>query len=211
MEDYPMKRLVVLSSLLLLGSPAAFAQAPAAPAATPMAAAQAANAALPLPLRRHDANMTVTTTAFADGGVLGPAYLMTAGPDAPSPNLTWSAPPEGTKSFALIMHDLDVVANLTDGTHWLVFNIPGTSRGLPEGVPKIARLPDGSVQPLVNRRINGFFPPGAPPAFYHHYVIEVYALDTMLPLDEKASREDMIKAIDGHILDRGILTVRAHR
>jgi len=204
-----MKNIAALSGLLLLTGATAFAQAPAAPAA--MTPAQAANAALPLPLRRHDAGMTVTTTTFADGGVLGAANLMTAGADAPSPNLTWSAPPEGTKSFALIMHDLDVVANLTDGTHWLVFNIPSTARGLPAGLPKIARLPDGSVQPLVNRRINGYFPPGAPPAFYHHYVIEVYALDTMLPLDEKASREDMIKAIDGHILDRGILTVRAHR
>jgi len=205
-----MTRLVTLTGLFCLAATTAFAQAPAAPAA-PMTPAQAANAALPLPLRRHDSNMTVTSTTFEDGGVLGAANIMTAGPEAPSPSLAWSAPPAGTKSFALIMHDLDVVANLADGTHWLVFNIPAAARGLPAGLPKIARLPDGSVQPLVNRRINGYFPPGAPPAFYHHYVIEVYALDTMLPLDEKASREDMVKAIDGHILDRGILTVRSHR
>src|ERR1700690_2905094 len=79
---------------------------------------------------------TLTTTAFDDGGVI-PAKYTHAVQNPVSPALEWRNVPEGTVSFALIVHDLDVSVQKTnaDATHWLAFNIPGTLRGLPEGVP----------------------------------------------------------------------------
>ena len=110
------------------------------------------------------------------------------------------------------MHDLDVVVGkgTSDNLHWLAFNIPGTATSLPQGVPTTAMLPDGTVQPL-NRTAHGFQGPGAPPGIYHHYVIELWALDAKLTLTDTASRDDVMTAMDGHVLDKGVLVGRFHR
>src|SRR5580704_10667705 len=80
--------------------------------------------------------MRLTTTAFPDGTMI-PARFTQEG-DQTSPALTWTNVPPGTQSFVLHMHDPDVARNKTsdDQLHWIVWNIPGTATGLPEGVPQ---------------------------------------------------------------------------
>src|ERR1700753_1245419 len=92
--------------------------------------------------------MRLTSTAFADGGIIPLKYTQ-ASPDVPvSPEFTWNTVPEGTQSFVLWMHDVDVSVTKTseDNLHWLVWNIPGQNTSLPEKMPDGADLPDGSHQ-----------------------------------------------------------------
>ena len=157
--------------------------------------------------------LTLTTMAFEDGGIVPNKYTQ-ATPDAVSPKLDWTNVPMGTVSFVLLLHDPDVAIakKLEDVTHWMAFNIPGSATGLPEGVPATATMADGTVQ-IKNRgnRI-GYMGPGAGAAGpYHHYTFELYALDTKLDLKEDATRDDVTKAMDGHILGKGVLVGRFHR
>src|SRR5690349_3128282 len=87
--------------------------------------------------------LVMTTTSFEDGGII-PAKF--AGQMGVSPELKWTQVPMGTQSFVLLMHDPDVALQRStlDVTHWLVWNIPGTSTGLAEGVMPAAELPDGT-------------------------------------------------------------------
>src|SRR5262245_51636114 len=85
---------------------------------------------------------------WEDGGVIPDKYTMAAGPNAVSPELKWSQVPPGTQSFVLLMHDPEPVlakGSKMDITHWLIWNIPGTSTGLPEAVPA-GESPDGTVR-----------------------------------------------------------------
>jgi hypothetical protein len=191
-----MKRMMLLAAALAFAGPA-FAQAPAPPIKA--------------------VGMTLSSPDFQDGGILPDQFTSKANlpgqpPKAMSPALRWTGTPAGTQSFVLIVHDLDVdVGKGTgDNLHWLAFNIPGTAASLPQNVPTVAQLPDGTIQPK-NRTAYGFQGPGAPAPIYHHYVFEVWALDSKLALDANASREDVLKAMDGHVLDKGMLVARFHR
>ena len=155
--------------------------------------------------------LTLTTMAFPDGGEI-PARF--AGADGVSPALEWTNVPANAATFALIMHDPDVAIQRRndDVLHWLVFNIPGTSRGLPEGMPAAAQMSDGTVQAMNLRRAPGYIGPGAPAAGpHHHYTFELFALDTKLELTADATRADVLRAMDGHILGKGILVGRFHQ
>jgi Raf kinase inhibitor-like YbhB/YbcL family protein len=152
--------------------------------------------------------MTLTTTAFTDGGVI-PAKYTQAGEQV-SPALTWTNTPPGTVTFVLHMHDLEVARNRTtdDQLHWLVWNIPGTATGLPEGVPQGADRPDGSHQVSASGPV--YRGPGAPAAGPpHHYTFEILALDTKLDVaaaaDAFETRANVMKALQGHVLGRAVL------
>jgi Raf kinase inhibitor-like YbhB/YbcL family protein len=99
-----------------------------------------------------------------------------------------------------------------DVTHWLVWNIPGTSNGFPEGMMS-GDLPDGTKQQSL--RGNGYMGPGAPPGPYHHYTFELYALDTKIdvPASQNAAdtRNAVFAAMDGHVLSKAVLVARFHR
>ena len=155
--------------------------------------------------------LTLTTTAFPDGGEI-PAKF--AGADGVSPKLEWSNVPANTATFALIMHDPDVALQRRndDVLHWMMFNIPGTSRGLPEGMPAAGQMSDGTVQAMNLRKALGYMGPGASAAGpHHHYTFELFALDTKLELMPDATRADVLKAMDGHILGKGVLVGRFHQ
>jgi Raf kinase inhibitor-like YbhB/YbcL family protein len=162
--------------------------------------------------------LIMTTTAWEDGGVIPDKYTQAGGPTAPSPALSWSQVPPGTQSFVLLMHDpepaIPAKSSKMDVTHWLIWNIPGTSTGLPEGV-MAGDLPDGSRQ--VSLRSNGYMGPGAPPGPYHHYTFMLYALDTKLdipsgaPADAAKTRMAIEDAMDGHVLGKAVLVARFHR
>jgi Raf kinase inhibitor-like YbhB/YbcL family protein len=159
--------------------------------------------------------LTLTSTAFEDGGIIPNKYTMAAAPAAAvSPKLAWTHVPDGTVSFALILHDPDTSLNHTteEVLHWMIFNIPGTATELPEGVGDQANLPDGSIQALNRAKKVGYMGMGAGAAGpYHHYTYELFALDTKLTLGPDATREDVMKAMNGHILGKGVLEGRFHR
>jgi Raf kinase inhibitor-like YbhB/YbcL family protein len=161
--------------------------------------------------------LIMTTTAWEDGGVIPDKYTQAAGANAVSPKLEWSQVPPGTQSFVLLMHDPEPVlqkGSKMDITHWLVWNIPGTSTGLPEGAAA-GELPDGTRR--VSLRSNAYMGPGAPPGPYHHYTFELYALDTKLdvpqgtPQEAAATRTAVVNAMDGHVLGKAVLVARFHR
>jgi len=161
--------------------------------------------------------LLMTSRAWHDGGVLPNKYTSAAGDAVVSPELHWSQVPPGTRSFVLLVHDPEPVLNKgtrMDITHWLIWNIPGTSTGLPEGV-KPGTLPDGSRQ--VSLRSNGYMGPGAPPGPYHHYTFELYALDTLVdvpqgtPQQAAATRIAVFNAMQGHVLGKAELVGRFHR
>ena len=104
--------------------------------------------------------LTLTSTAFPDGGVIPNKYTQAG--DQVSPALAWTNVPAGTQSFVLHMRDPDVARNrgTEDQVHWLVWNIPGTATGLPENVPKGADRPDGSHQISASGPV--YRGPGAP-------------------------------------------------
>ena len=122
--------------------------------------------------------MTLTTPAWPDGGAI-PAKHAQAGGEV-SPPLAWSNVPDTAASFVLVVHDLDAMSSANEDTlHWLVWNIPGSARALPEGVPQGAVLPDGSRQiSATGPNYRGAGAPASGPP--HHYVFELFALDAML-------------------------------
>lgn len=151
--------------------------------------------------------MTLSSSAFSDGDVI-PNRFTQAG-EQTSPALTWTNTPPGTQSFVLHMHDPDVARNRTTDTqvHWLVWNIPPTATGLPEGAPMGAERPDGSRQISASGPV--YRGPGAPAAGpLHHYTFEVYALDTKLDVPAAAdafeTRTNVMRAMQGHILGKAV-------
>ena len=157
--------------------------------------------------------LTLTSPAFEDGGLI-PANFTQAVPTPVSPKLEWSNVPPDTISFVLYMHDPDVALQkkTDDMLHWLLFNIPGDARSLPEGVPTGAQPKDGAIQIKNGGGVIGYRGPGAPAVGpYHHYTLELFALDAKIDLGPDATRADVLKAIDGHILGKGVLVGRFHR
>jgi Raf kinase inhibitor-like YbhB/YbcL family protein len=151
--------------------------------------------------------MTLTTPAWPDGDPIPVKYTQAG--EQVSPALNWTNTPPGTQSFVLHMLDPDVARNKTTDTqvHWLVWNIPATATGLPEGVPKGASLPDGSQQVSASGPV--YRGPGAPATGpQHHYTFEIYALDTKLDVQGTAdafeTRAAVMKAMQGHILGKAV-------
>jgi Raf kinase inhibitor-like YbhB/YbcL family protein len=157
--------------------------------------------------------LTLTTSAFEDGAVIPNKYTQSDS-NPISPKLDWTNVPAGVVSFVLIMHDPDTAPQkkVEDILHWMAFNIPASATGLPEGVPATAALPDGTVQAKSFRGAVGYLGPGAGAAGpYHHYTWELFGLDTKLDLGPDATRAEVLKAMDGHVLGKAALTGRFHR
>jgi Raf kinase inhibitor-like YbhB/YbcL family protein len=158
--------------------------------------------------------MTLTTAAFADGGSIPVKYTQAG--DQVSPSLIWNNAPANTAGFVLHMHDMEVARNRTtdDQLHWLVWNIPGSATGLPEGVPQGAQLPDGSRQVSASGPM--YRGPGAPAnGPMHHYTFEIFALDAKIDVPPAAdafeTRTNVMKAIQGHILGKAVYMGLFHR
>jgi Raf kinase inhibitor-like YbhB/YbcL family protein len=140
--------------------------------------------------------LLMTSDAFPDGGIVPPKYSGRGG--NVQPGFKFSGAPEGTVSYAIIFHDIDVSLKGSTGDvlHWIVWNIPAAAGGIPEG-----SVPAGAV---VGRGITGqnaYFGPGAPAGpRYHHYVFELYALNANLDLPATAGREELLKAMEGKIV-----------
>jgi Raf kinase inhibitor-like YbhB/YbcL family protein len=126
--------------------------------------------------------------------------------DGASPELSWSAPPERTQSFALIVFDKDSPFGFKF-THWALYDIPSDKRELQENIPKEEQLPDGSRQGKNDYDRIGYVGP-CPPRGTHRYVFTLYALDTKLNLPPGASKKQVVNAMNGHVLASGELVGR---
>lgn len=135
------------------------------------------------------------------GDTIPQKYSSCGDQDAASPELSWSAPPEHTQSFALIAFDKDSPFGFKF-TYWVLYDMPPEKRELPDVVPKQAQLPDGSRQGPNDYDRTGYVGP-CPPREVHRYVFTLYALDTKLGLLPRASKKQVQKAIQGHILASG--------
>src|SRR5688572_4192763 len=102
---------------------------------------------------QQKAGMVLSTPAFADGADIPQRYSQHDPGHPISPKLEWTNVPAATASFVLIFHDPDVAIDkrVEDSLHWIVFNIPGMARGLPESVPREPKLADGTIQPMNPR------------------------------------------------------------
>jgi Raf kinase inhibitor-like YbhB/YbcL family protein len=187
----------ILPAAIILHAPQLRAQAgggqPGAPAAKPM---------------------TMSITGFADGTDI-PAKFTQAS-DQTSPAISWTNVPAGTVTLLLHVHDMEVSRNHTsdDQLHWLVWNIPASATGLPEGVPKGSQLSNGAYQTSANG--DSYRGPGAPATGpKHHYMFELFALDTKLDIqpgsDPFATRTEVMKAMQGHILGKAAYVGLFHR
>jgi hypothetical protein len=135
------------------------------------------------------------TDAFPDGGIVPQKYT---GRGGVQPAFKFSNAPAGTVSYAIIFHDIDV--GLQNGTgdvlHWMAWNIPASANGIPEG-----KLPEGSVQGNNLTGQASYMGPGAPAGpRYHHYVFELYALNSNLDIPQTSSRDDLLKAMQGKVV-----------
>ena len=118
-----------------------------------------------------------------------------------SPALAWNDPPAATQSFALIADDPD--APVGSWVHWVLFDLPANVRALPQNVPKQEQLADGSRQGHNDFRKIGYGGPCPPPGKPHRYFFKLYALDTKLNLKPGATKKDVERAMQGHILAQG--------
>jgi len=140
-------------------------------------------------------SLVLTSTVFTQGKGIPGKY--TCDGDNVSVPLQWTDPPLGTKSFALITDDPDAPSGTF--VHWVIYNLPSQARGLPEAVKADAILPDGSRNGQNSARRSGYMGP-CPPSGTHRYFFKLYALDAMLTLSTGATKDQLLKAMQGHIL-----------
>jgi Raf kinase inhibitor-like YbhB/YbcL family protein len=144
--------------------------------------------------------LQLTSLAFNHGGEI-PARYTCDGAEV-SPDLAWSDAPPGTRSFALVVDDPDAPdprAPKAVYVHWVLYNIPASASGLPEGVKK-SDLPAGTIEGVNDGRRTGYGAP-CPPVGRHRYFHKLYALDTELPNLGAATKKDLMRAMHGHVLE----------
>ncbi len=141
--------------------------------------------------------MNITSSAFAHNGSM-PAMFSCEGKNI-SPPLAWTGIPEGTKSLVLIVDDPDApdpAAPRRVWVHWLLYNLPTTSTGLPEAV---VTLPAGTKEGINDWQRTGYGGP-CPPIGRHRYFHKLYALDLVLPDLGTPTKKALEQAMQGHII-----------
>jgi Raf kinase inhibitor-like YbhB/YbcL family protein len=146
--------------------------------------------------------MKLTSTAWADGQAI-PAKFTCSGADV-SPPLAWSDVPAGMQSLALICDDPDAPGGTW--VHWVLYALPAVATALPENIAATGTLPDGSRQGLNDFRRVGYGGPCPPPGAPHHYVFKLYALDAVLSLNPRATKAELLRAMEGHVLAEARMT-----
>ncbi len=156
--------------------------------------------------------ITVTSSAFDHHGMVPEEY--TAYSENKSIDLSWSNLPAGTVQLALICDDPEVVTigmMPTPFPHWVAYNIPASASGLPEDMTKdavVTGVPglEGMINGLNGTRRPGYFGPRPPVnGHLHAYHFRVYAIDSDLDLAEGLNKDELLAAIDGHVLATGML------
>ncbi|PYS51392.1 MAG: YbhB/YbcL family Raf kinase inhibitor-like protein [Acidobacteria bacterium] len=145
--------------------------------------------------------MKVTSRAFQDGGMIPKEY--TCDGANLSPQLAWADVPEKTKTIAFIAEDPDAPGKTW--IHWVAFNIPASARELPDNVPAQENISGGGKQGKNDFKNVGYGGPCPPSGSAHRYYFNLYALDAELNLDSSATKDQLLKAMDGHVLGEGQL------
>jgi Raf kinase inhibitor-like YbhB/YbcL family protein len=140
----------------------------------------------------------LTSTAFATGQPIPKKYTC-QGVDL-SPKLSWSDPPAGTRSLALIVDDPDAPAGVW--THWVLWGMSPETREIPEGGP----IPRGAQEGMNDFKRSGWGGPCPPPGPAHRYSFRLYALDATLDGLSRPTRSQLLSAIEGHIVSQSELT-----
>ena len=146
-------------------------------------------------------SLTLTSSAFVQEGAI-PAHHTCTGEDL-SPALSWSGVPSSTRSLALIVDDPDApdpAAPRMTWVHWVLYNLPADSQGLPEAVSK-SQLPAGALEGINDWKRTGYGGP-CPPIGRHRYFFKLYALDTPLPDLKQPTKVQLEKAMQGHVLEQ---------
>ena len=144
--------------------------------------------------------LAISSPAFSNNNGLPDEYSCEG--DDVSPQLEWSGMPDGTRSLALIVDDPDAPdprAPKRTWVHWVLYNIPTATSGLPKGVPS-SHLPDGTLEGINDWKRTGYGGP-CPPIGRHRYFFKLYALDTVLSELSPPTKDVLLKAIDGHVLE----------
>jgi hypothetical protein len=141
---------------------------------------------------------TITSTAFQNEGTI-PRQYTCDGKDV-SPPLAWTDAPKGTVAYALIVDDPD--APRGTWVHWVLYDVPPNVSRLPENVPKSGELKDmpGAIQGRNDFKRGGYGGPCPPPGSAHRYYFKLYALASTTGLAPGASKQDVERAIGGHIV-----------
>ena len=140
--------------------------------------------------------LSLSSPAFKEGGSI-PVKYTCKGKNV-SPPLTWTNAPPQAQDFALVLEDPDAPSGTF--THWVIFNVPQTLAGLPEAEPAEGQLADGAVQGKNGFGRVGYGGPCPPPGRPHRYYFKLYALDQPLKLKAGASKEQVLSAMQGHVL-----------
>lgn len=181
-----------LIATFLLNAASAFAQAP--PPATEVGLQYLA---LTAAAAQGGGKLTVTSPAFQNMGDI--PFENTQYQGNKFPGLRWTAGPTGTKSYAVIMQDTDGVIRGTAILHWTMFNISGTS--LDAGM---TAAPAGSTfGPNIRGAAQPYMGPRTPPGPKHRYHLQVFAVDSTLPVEAGASLDTLLAALKGHVLASG--------
>ena len=143
----------------------------------------------------------LATTAFAEGQSIPEKHAFEN--QNLSPALQWAGVPPPAKSLALICDDPD--APMGTWVHWVLYDLPTTTTGLAEGVAKSPELANGAKQGMNDYQRSGYGGPCPPPGKPHRYFFKLYALDTLTGLKPGASKKDLLKAMEGHVLAEGQL------
>jgi Raf kinase inhibitor-like YbhB/YbcL family protein len=188
---------IISAAIVLLSISVSIAQAPSAgqPAAAPRL------------------QFWVSSTAWSDGGVIPFRNAGRGENKSPAFEFHWSlgtnpvSAPASIQTYAVILHDVQnsIAKGTGDTLHWSAYNIPATAKGLPEGLGS-GMLPDGTQNGpgIATARGNppAYFGPGAPAGPFHHYVFEFYALDTKLNFPSIPTRDELLKAMEGHVVGK---------
>ena len=148
--------------------------------------------------------LALSSPAFSQGGEI-PALFTCEGRDL-SPALDWTCVPETAKSLVLIVDDPDApdpAAPRTTWVHWLLYNLPPATAGLPEGVAR-RELPAGTLEGLNDWQRTGYGGP-CPPIGRHRYCFKLYALDRVLPDLNRPTKPLLEKAMHGYVLAEAVL------
>jgi len=148
----------------------------------------------------------IKSSAFEEGGMIPKKYTCD-GADF-SPPLSWTSVPEGTKTIALICDDPD--APMGTWVHWVLFNLPADVKELPENLSSEMNLDNRAMQGVNDFGNIGYGGP-CPPGGTHRYYFKFYALDTELRLQAGATKKELLKTMEGHILAEGQLMGRYKR
>lgn len=145
-------------------------------------------------------SLDLKSDAFVNGQSI-PAKYSCVGKNV-SPALIWGDPPDGTQSFALVVDDPD--APMGTWVHWVLYNIPADQRSLAEDLPVTGKNVDpNAIYFGKNSSGNTRYDGPCPPSGMHRYYFKLYALDTPVDLLPGATKEELLKAMQGHILAQG--------